>query len=111
MSTLSRLSVPINSASRILRAAPVSRRVQRTQWYPATLLYRSQDEFPFFIRATQHKHFLKLVAITGISDADDLRSAVKAAHERLNGNIWQDFLFHFSSFWNYLNMDKLDTLK
>src|SRR5690606_25004863 len=31
------------------------------RWYPQTLHYSSYHvDFPFFIRATQHKHFLKL---------------------------------------------------
>jgi hypothetical protein len=81
------------------------------RWYPQTLHYRSQSEFPFFIRATQHKHFLKLATITGITDADALREAVKAGHERLNVNTWHDFMMAFQSFWAAMNMDKLDSLK
>ena len=45
------------------------------EWYPQTLHYASRSEFPFFIRATQHKYFLKLATITGINDANALREA------------------------------------
>jgi hypothetical protein len=81
------------------------------RWYPGTILYRSQEEFPFFVRATQHKHFLKLAAITGITNADDLRNAVVAGHERLNVKTWYNFPSYGNSFWDRMNMDKLDTLK
>jgi len=80
-------------------------------WYPQTLHYASYGgDFPFFLRATQHKNFKKLAVITGINDADKLRSAVKEGHERLRANRWHDF-HHGSTFWTPMNMDKLDTLK
>jgi hypothetical protein len=80
-------------------------------WYPQTLHYRSHSEFPFFIRATQHKHFLELATITGIENADVLRNTVNAGHERLNVNRWHDFMMGFETFWTSMNMDRLDTLK
>ena len=82
-----------------------------TRWYPQTLYYAGYTrDFPFFLRASQHKNFQKLVAITGIESADALREAVKQGHERLESARWGDFRFH-QSFWNALNMDKLDTIK
>ena len=82
-----------------------------TRWYPHTLHYRSYGrEFPFFMRAAQHKHFQKLAAITGINSAEELRAAVKQGHERLDVNRWHDFHFN-SNFWAALNMDKLDSVK
>jgi hypothetical protein len=80
-------------------------------WYPQTLFYRSQSEFPFFIRATQHKHFLRLAAITGIDDAEALREAVKEGLDRLNVKNWYDFHFFCDPFWDCMNMAKLDSLK
>jgi hypothetical protein len=81
------------------------------RWYPQTLFYASSSNFPFFVRATQHKHFLKLASITGISEADALRDAVKSGYERLGVNSWYDFAMSSDSFWNQMNMDKLDSLK
>jgi len=81
------------------------------QWYPQTLFYSSHSEFPFFIRATQHKHFLRLATITGINGADDLRDAVKAGFDRLNVQRWYDFRMGSISFWHLMNMEKLDSLK
>ena len=81
------------------------------RWYPQTLVYASHSDFPYFVRASQHKHFLKLAVVTGISDADALRDAVKAGHERLGVNRWYDFAMSSDSFWNRMNMDKLDSLK
>lgn len=78
-------------------------------WYPQTLFYAGYTrEFQFFIRASQHKNFKKLATITGIDDATALRESVKKGHERLRADQWHNFGF---SFWEYLNMDKLDTLK
>jgi hypothetical protein len=85
--------------------------VPDVHWYPQTLHYASQSEFPFFIRATQHKHFLKLGAITGILDADALREAVRAGQERMSVDQWSDFRLSYISFWHRLNMDKLDSLR
>ena len=82
-----------------------------TRWYPQTLNYASHSpDFPFFVRASQHKHFLKLAQITGIESADKLREEVKKGHERLETNRWNTFHFR-QPFWNSMNMDKLDTLK
>jgi hypothetical protein len=83
-----------------------------TKWYPQTLHYSKHDgAFPFFLRATQHRHFQKLTKITGISSADQLREAVKAGHERLQVSRWHDFWLSDRPFWESMNMDALDTLK
>jgi hypothetical protein len=80
-------------------------------WHPQTQHYASRSGFPFFIRATQHRNFLKLATITGIADANVLRQTVKDGHERLGVKTWHDFHLAFDSFWNSMNMDKLDTLR
>jgi len=82
-----------------------------TYWYPQTLHYAYGIDFPFFLRATQHKHFKKLAVITGIDDADTLRAAVKAGREKIWQNNWSPFGFRGTDFWSSMNMDKLDTLK
>jgi hypothetical protein len=81
------------------------------RWFPQTSYYNSQFDFPFFVRATQHRHFLKLATITGISDADALREAAKAGYERLGVNQWPGFAMLNRSLWNCMNIDKLDSLK
>lgn len=82
-----------------------------TRWYPQTMYYSSfSKEFPFFVRAAQHKNFKKLALITGINDADKLREEVKKGHERLETNRWNNFHFN-RSFWESMNMDQLDTIK
>ena len=82
-------------------------------WYPQTLHYvRYSNEFPFFMRATQHKNFKKLSIITGIDNADKLRQVVKDGCERLQVNKWHDLLFwSHVNFLNAMNLDKLDTIK
>ena len=82
-----------------------------TRWYPQTLHYSSHGRgYPFFTRATEHKSFAKLAVITGIGDADELRSKVKEGHERADVRSWHNFHFE-RNFWSSMNMDKLDTLK
>ena len=82
-----------------------------TTWYPQTLHYAGHTrEFFFFLRASQHKHFEKLATITGIADANALREAAKKGHERLKVEEWHNYSLRLS-FWRYMNMDNLDTLK
>lgn len=82
-----------------------------TQWFPQTLYYASYaaGDFPLFLRATQHKSFMKLSIITEVEDADKLREMVKEGYDRLGVHNWYNF--HFVSFWKLMNMDKLDTIK
>jgi len=82
-----------------------------TRWFPQTLYYVSYSggDFPLFMRATQHKHFMKLAIITGVEDAEKLKEMVKQGHERLGVGQW--YKFEFQNFWDMMNMDKLDTLK
>lgn len=83
-----------------------------SRWYPQTLHYASYEgDFPLFLRATQHKYFMKLAIITGIEDANKLREAVKEGYERLGVQQWHNFHFLRRSFLGMMNMDKLDTLK
>ena len=81
------------------------------RWYPQLMHYASfAKDFPFFVRATQHKHFLNLAIITGINDAAVLRDMVTKGHERLNANGWHDFHYE-RNFSRAMNLDKLDTIK
>ena len=80
-----------------------------TRWYPGTLHYSSYARaFPLFLRATQHKHFENLSTVTGIGDAETLRTKVKEGLERAQ----KTSQGHFDrSFWSALNMDNLDSIK
>jgi hypothetical protein len=82
-------------------------------WYPQTLFYTGYgNQFQFFIRAAQHKHFKKLAIITGIGTAEELKAKAKEGFDRMKIDKWSDFSFHMNvSFWNALNMDKLDTIQ
>jgi hypothetical protein len=81
------------------------------RWFPQTLYYASYagGDFPLFLRATQHKHFMKLAIITGVKDADKLREIAQEGFERLGVRQWHNF--HFQNFWAMMNMEKLDSLK
>ncbi|HAT2746567.1 TPA: TIR domain-containing protein [Citrobacter farmeri] len=80
------------------------------RWYPQTYHYCSHYEVPsFFLRATRHKYFEKLAVIIGVKSADDLRRAITEGMDRVGVSRWSDFSFN-ASFWEAMNMDKLNTL-
>ena len=80
-------------------------------WYPGTLLYAQHHPFPFFLRATQHRGFRNLAAITGIDSSDNLRSAVDEGKERLGIQQWRDFWWVNRDFSESMNLANLDTIK
>ena len=80
-----------------------------TYWYPGTLLYVPlMGQLPFFVRATRHKDFRKLAAITGTDDVAQIREAVARGQESPSS---QGGRYGFRlSFAHMMNVDKLDTL-
>ena len=79
-------------------------------WYPQLMYYSGHGaEFPFFIRASQHKNFANLATITGIADANTLREKFGEGYEQ-SGIGQQRFSFR-QNFWRAMNMDNLDTIK
>ena len=85
---------------------------EKARWIPQTLYYAGYGKsFPLFIRATQRKHFRKLAEITGVEDANELRAKAQEGFKRIGVENWSDFRFYADvSFWEAMNMDKLDTL-
>lgn len=79
-------------------------------WFPQTFFYRANADFPFFIRTTQHRYFLRLAEIIGVSDASALRDAAKLGFERLHLHTYAPLALHSMSVWEAMNLDKLDTL-
>lgn len=80
-------------------------------WYPQTLHYVGRhNEFTFFLRASQHKHFAKLAIITGINSAESLREAIKKGQARMKVEQWHTFRFN-GNFERWMNLDKLNSLK
>lgn len=80
-------------------------------WYPQLMYYSGHGaEFPFFIRASQHKNFVNLATITGIADANTLREKFKEGFEQSSMGLQQRVPFR-RSFWKAMNMDNLDTIK
>ncbi|MBB1319370.1 TIR domain-containing protein [Shewanella sp. SR43-4] len=82
-----------------------------TRWYPATLHYSSYgSDYPFFIRAAQHKNFLKLAKITGIESVEVLRSKINEGKIRVCVSSWHNFLYE-SDFGSSMNIEELDSLR
>ncbi len=82
------------------------------RWFPQLTLYNSHyGAYPFFIRASQHKHFLNLATITGMADADELRATVGEGLNRLSASGWDAHGGYYSNYWNELNLDNLDSHK
>lgn len=82
--------------------------IQNVEWYPQTFYYLGYGgSLPFFTRLAQHRHFIKLTTITGMSD-DELRTKVAEGRDRLKTRQWGRFNASPSG---VLNFDKWDTLK
>ena len=83
------------------------------RWYPHTLVYSGHrgGRFPLFVRAAQHKYFIRLQTITGIATGEELRQKFKEGCEGHDIKRWTELMFYADvSFWNSMNMDALDTL-
>lgn len=80
-------------------------------WYPQTIYYaKHSQKYPFFIRATQHKHFKKLLELTGYQDAGKLKSAITESIERGKRDYTLGSSFRGLSYPKVFNMDKWDTI-
>jgi len=85
---------------------------QNSRWFPQTMFYMGYGKsLPFFLRASQHKHFKKIAVITGIESADEIRTKVKAGIERLDVRRYPDAFRMDTSFAAALNLDQWDTIK
>ena len=95
-----------------LLTALVSFLTPDTWWYPQTLVYWPRYErFPFFTRAAQRRHFAKLATITGIIDANKIRSIVKQMVQ-VHGRDMQGYWGHYGvNFVSFMNLDNLDTIE
>ncbi len=78
-------------------------------WYPGTLHYVSHyQRMPFFLRATQHKHFRKLATVTGIESGNELRDQFKVA--LASHGITRSNTFFRMDFSSLMNIEDLDTI-
>ena len=86
---------------------------EHSQWYPQTLFYLGFGKIlPLFLRAVQSKNFKKIATITGVQTAQELRDKVKKGFARMGVDNWSNFrAYKHMSFWNVMNMDKMDTVK
>lgn len=84
---------------------------EKIHWYAATIGYAGYHTISdIFLRATQHKGFMKLKDALGVESADDFR-ALMQKHQANNDN--PGYAYGRGSF-NYvrlMNLDNLDTLK
>lgn len=80
-------------------------------WYAATTPYIAYNTVPdIFLRATQHKGFIKLKEALGVDSADDFRSRMQ---EKQQQHLAQNYGYGrgFASYKNLMNLDNIDTLK
>lgn len=85
--------------------------IPKTRWYPQTLHYAPfNNPYPIFIRAAQHKYFIKLTIITGITSVDELRVKAREGHQQFITGMGHRFNFE-NNFWSSLNLDNLDSIK
>ena len=81
--------------------------LKKDRWYPQTHYYWQWGRTaPFFVRAIQHKHFVKLGIILGIKTGDELRSAWEATDKSVIQSIHSNV-----SIAEFTHLSKLDTLK
>jgi hypothetical protein len=80
-------------------------------WFPATLIYGANLEFPIFVQAARHRGFEKLAAITGINSADRLRAAVEEGRKRLGVDSWNNIWWRYGGLSEMLKLSQWDTIK
>ncbi len=80
-------------------------------WYPQTLNYASfSEKFNFFIRATQHKNFMKLLTLTGFDSKDELIESIMKGIALQGDRKFRDGL-RSATYPDMLNIKNWDTLK
>jgi hypothetical protein len=84
--------------------------VSDLNWLPQTLVYAGYQPLPFFFRATQRKHYVKLATITGCQTGDELRTKAKEGLKRIVGTSNEFFFRSNMSISRSANLDKLDTI-
>ncbi len=78
-------------------------------WYPQTFFYSAfHEEYEFFLRATQRKHFLKLQIIFGGKTLDEIQTAVRNNSKSLP-NEFRSFSEN-GPFWDAFNLSHMNTL-
>jgi len=78
-------------------------------WYPQTFFYSAfHEEYEFFLRATQRKHFSKLQIILGGKTLDEIKEAVIINSKNLP-NEYRSFSQN-GPFWDAFNLDQMNTL-
>ncbi|WP_158586349.1 toll/interleukin-1 receptor domain-containing protein [Serratia inhibens] len=80
-------------------------------WYPQTLNYASYPaKFPFFIRAAQHKNFMKLLKLTGFDNKKELKESIMNGLTLLDNRGFGGG-FRNMSYSSMLNIEGWDTIK
>lgn len=80
-------------------------------WYPQTLYYAPFSyNFPLFISATQHKHFAKLLTLTGYSNKNELKEKILTGIKQHGNRSWSGG-FRDSSYEKMFNIEQWDTIK
>lgn len=101
-----RTDIPFDAIKEADVLANIASLLRGDRWYPQTHYYWAWGRTaPFFLRANQHKYFVKLGTILGVQSGDELRTAMKGKGTKL------DAFNSESSVEQFTSLDKLDTLK
>jgi hypothetical protein len=82
------------------------------RWYPQTFVYaNSLTQFPFFQRASQHRHFEKLKIVLGLKSREEVLLKATEGFSKFEIRNWSDFAFSRITFQEALNLENLDKFK
>lgn len=80
------------------------------EWFPQLMFYAGRfQEFPFFIKASRRKDFLRLAQVLGVNDADSLRTDVAEGMKRAQTDRW-NIGVREGDLRRAANLDDLDSL-
>jgi hypothetical protein len=102
-----RSDVPFQAVMEADALAYLAASLRGIRWYPQTHYYSEYgNRSAFFIRASQHRHFAKLVAVLGVESGDKLRELLAAQRAKGENTGWGQQ----PSFENLVNLEALDTI-
>ncbi len=82
---------------------------QDFRWYPQTLFYASNSEFPFLIRAAQRRNFKNLATVIGVQDSETMKARAREGYNQLAQRMGELYMAPRSP-WESLRVDAYDSV-